>query len=186
MTTTATKCSSCGEDLGQEEAESPRLDDDDGEPICDDCYHEHYEFTCCCCEEYGHVDDQHKLLVVFEETSDVKPGVYKVIRTPYVTHAMIGEGWLHPGALERIADVNPDMSSDYPCGHLCAGCQAKVLAQFAGKCSGCKQQSAFCLRVRLCSWKDVKAGKYQWSRPKVLCAGCRHSHRGAWEMVKKS
>ncbi len=47
-------CEWCGERLDDEEIE---------EKICDLCYHEHYEFTCCWCEEYEHEDYQHVYLV---------------------------------------------------------------------------------------------------------------------------
>lgn len=69
---TAIECSFCGGPLEDEEAENPRLDPDDGEPMCDDCYHDHCEFTCCCCAEYGETKDQHNMLVVgvlFESAS---------------------------------------------------------------------------------------------------------------------
>jgi hypothetical protein len=182
METVQLECSFCGEPLDGEESDSPRLDPDDGKPTCDDCYHEHFEFTCCCCQNYGEVADQHNLLVVLEETSDVKPGVYKVVDKPYYTQGMIGSGWLHPWALERIADLNPDIGDDgYPCGHLCLECQRHILAQFTGKCSVCGLTTASCLKVKLGSWKDFKALKYQWTRRKNVCATCRHNHRGSWK-----
>ena len=124
------------------------------------------------------------MLVVFEAVSDVQPGVYKVLSQPYCTHALIGHGWLHPRALKRIADLNPDMDGEgYPCGHLCLECQKKLLAQFQGKCSVCLNKSASCLRVKLGSWKDRKGAKWTWTPAKVVCAACRHSHRGSWEPV---
>lgn len=178
-----TQCTLCGKEFDAEELDSPRTDED-GDPICDDCYHEHYEFTCRCCQNYGDVKDQHNLLVVFKETSGVLPGIYATKGT-YCTHALIGEGWLHPGALARIADVNPDMDGEgYPCGHLCLECQGHVLAQFTDKCRVCNDVKQSCLRVKLGSWKDFKATKYQWTRAKVICAECRHKHRGAWRLVQ--
>lgn len=184
VTAKAIECCLCGDPLDGEEADNPYLDD--GDVICNDCYHERYEFTCCCCAEYGHVDDQHKLLVVFEETSRVTPGIYRIGILPYYTDCLIGSGWLHPESLTRIADLNPDMDGNgYPCGHLCARCQSKVLAQKPGKCSACGQKAASCLRVRLGSWKDFDAGQYQWTRPKIVCAKCRHEHRGSWKLARE-
>jgi hypothetical protein len=190
MLAQATDCSRCGNKL--EYPEDPDLDRDDNEPICSECYHDQYEFTCCCCCEYGDVADQHNMLIVFEElyshgaTRTVGPGIYRILGGPYYGGPLIGSGWLYGDRLERVADVNPDMDGEgYPCGHLCLGCQEKVLAQFAAKCSVCKTDSASCLRVKLGSWKDFKASVYQWTRPKVLCAACRHKHRGAWEIAKR-
>ncbi len=189
-------CDRCGEALDLEEADNPHRDEDDdgnetGEPICDECYHENYEFTCCCCSEYGHVSDQHKMLVVFEETHSmggpertVAPGIYRIKGRPYYGDMMIGPGWLYGDKLERIADVNPDMDGDgYPCGHLCAACQENVKAQFVGKCRQCGKKKADCLRIRMGSWKDFEAHEYQWTRPRNICAACRKAYRGAWRRV---
>ena len=178
-------CSSCGQPLTADEIQY----DDDGAKVCDDCWHDKYQFTCGYCEEYGRVEDQHNLLVVFEKISGVLPGIYKVIRHPYCTNAMIGEGWLHPWALERIGDLWPDMADEYyPCGHLCKVCQDNVWAQFTGKCAVCKKPAASCLKVRLGAWASFPVNedtKYLWTRPKVVCAGCRAKHRGAWQRHRK-
>jgi hypothetical protein len=183
-TKTEVECSYCGDPLDLEESQSPRIDPDDDTPVCDECWHDKFEFTCCRCCEYGDVADQHNLLIVFEDIGKVIPGVYKVIDRPYYTHAMIGSGWLHEWALERIADLNPDMDGNgYPCGHLCLNCQSGLLAQFTGKCSVCKSESPGCLRVKFGSWKDFDAGKYQWTRAKAMCPKCRHEHRGAWKRI---
>ena len=189
----ASKCSFCGDALDIEESGNPHTDPNDGEPVCDDCYHEHFEFTCCDCQEYGDVKDQHNLLVVFEEvdscggpTRKVAPGVYRIKEGPYHGGPIIGSGYLYGGNLKRIADVNPDMGGNgYPCGHLCLECQNRVLSQFKAKCSICSKESPSCLRVKLGSWKDFKANKYQWTRPKVVCAGCRHAHKGSWRRADK-
>ena len=100
----------------------------------------------------------------------------------YFGGPLIGSGCLYGNRLKRIADVNPDMDGNgYPCGHLCIDCQGHIKAQFAAKCSVCKQQSDSCLRVKLGSWKDFKASVYSWTRFKVVCADCRHQHKGAWQ-----
>lgn len=184
----AKDCSRCGNKLDRDEAESPR-EDEDGDAICDDCYHDKYEFTCCDCCEYGHVDDQHKILVVFEavrarEGGDIEPGIYRIVGGPYHGGPMIGEGYLFRSSLNRIAAVNPGMDGQgYPCGHLCAECQGHVNAQRKAKCSVCKTMQESCLRVKLGSWKDFEFRVYQWTRPKIVCAACRHAHRGAWKRL---
>lgn len=120
----STECRYCGDTEQIEgyydEGSWPRLDDN-GDPICDDCWHDKNEFDCVRCEEYGDTVDMHRYLVVMEETDDVSPGIYCTVGTYYVDY-MIG-GNLYPWALSRIMDVPRDCTSDYPCGHLCYGCQ---------------------------------------------------------------
>jgi len=119
-------CNCCGCELDGEEQESPRLDAD-GDPICDGCYQERYEFTCCWCEELEHIDHQHKLLVVDNaEEAGMPRGVYEIVRKPYYADGMI-EGHLYEDALKRIADVPDGLKIEwYPCGHLCKRCQGKI------------------------------------------------------------
>lgn len=104
MTATAEKmeCTRCGKHLDDEERENPRKDDD-GDIICDECHHDKYEFTCCDCQNYGDVEDQHNMLVVFEEVDSmggpertVQPGIYRIAEEgSYYGGPIIGEGWLH-------------------------------------------------------------------------------------------
>lgn len=135
-------CSRCVRPLNEEEAENSRTDEDgDGEPLCDECWHNEYEFTCCDCQNYGHVRDQHKMLVVFERVYSmggpdryVSPGIYKIDgRGAYYGGPLIGEGWIYGDRLTRIGDVKPDMDcGGYPCGHLCKECQTSVEEELEG------------------------------------------------------
>lgn len=184
-----TKCDMCGEPFSGEDIDHPFVVD--GEVVCEECHHEHCEFTCCKCANYGDAADQHNLLVVFEEQSSmggdgkVQPGVYRVTGHPYHGGFMIGSSWLYSDNLECIADVNPGMDSEgYSCGHLCLKCQGDVLAQFVGECCICTTRQPSCLKVKLGSWKDYKANKYQWTKAMVVCAKCRHDHKGAVERQK--
>ena len=122
------------------------IDPDDRTPVCDDCYHDHFEFTCCACEEYGEVEDQHKYLVVFEAVDDVEPGIYRIKYKPYFTSGLIGSSWLHPRTLDKVKDLPvrwlayvsitgkdifrelkaEEQDDGYPCGHLCADCQKAI------------------------------------------------------------
>jgi hypothetical protein len=120
-------CSYCGNNLSEDELENP-LTDKDGDLMCDECYNDHYEFTCCLCQEHGDVAEQHKMVVVFdEEEAGVPTGVYRVIDPDYYLADLLGSGWLHDWALERIGDVSDKADGNgYACGHLCQNCQDKL------------------------------------------------------------
>src|ERR1700722_18101083 len=96
MSTRLKNCTSCGEPFDEEEREGPHYERTDkgknirSRPICDQCFHDEYEFTCCWCKEYGDVEDQHKMLVVFEECANfdnrdarILPGLYRITDGPY-------------------------------------------------------------------------------------------------------
>lgn len=130
------KCSLCGDSLNKEEIESPRRDADD-EPICDDCYHEDYEFTCVWCEEYGETDDQHNLLIVLDadivriESAEeyLKPGVYQIVKRPYYGTDYF-DSWILWKAISWLCPLPWDPDEHYcPCGHLCLSCQNKIWEQ---------------------------------------------------------
>lgn len=129
----ATECFYCGRPLDDEERENPETDTS-GNTLCDDCHHDHFEFTCCRCENYEHVDHQHEVLVVFDDDLEVPPGVYRIIDMPYYTQGMIGDSWLHPRCLERLCDLPPELGGkdwDYPCGHLCRKCREEIVEKGA-------------------------------------------------------
>lgn len=125
-------CTWCGEELDEQERESPRTDSSG--VICDACHHDVYEFTCCWCQEYGGVDVQHDMLVVAEEVSTggyseglVKPGVYKVLGGPYHGGPLIGDSYLFGDQLEWLAALPESIDTGmFPCGHLCQQCQQRI------------------------------------------------------------
>jgi predicted amidophosphoribosyltransferase len=127
MATEQTTCRACGAELDDEERADPRTRDDPW-VLCDRCYEEEYEFDCCWCQESDHRDYQHAYVVVFDpnEAGLDFPGIYRVERTPYYSQPWVGLGTLHAWALTWVAHVPPDAASDYPCAHLCRGCQARV------------------------------------------------------------
>lgn len=126
--TTPTNCTKCGVELDEEEREDPRLDSD-GDPICDDCYREDYQFMCCICQDF-HDDtrEKHSMIIVFEDVHGTAPGVYEIIAHPYYYDCMIDAGF-YDWALRRIGDV-PDGAEDgwAAAGHMCLGCQEKIRA----------------------------------------------------------
>lgn len=126
---TKKECEWCGEPLTIEEIEYPPKEG----LICDDCYHDHYEFECCICCNYGHVDHQHDFLVVGGKgvrwcgRGPVHRGIYAVLKGPYFGGPMIGSGYLFREALKKVAKLPPKLRMDgYPCGHLCKECQNKL------------------------------------------------------------
>lgn len=133
---TKPKCSWCGDPLDAEEAENPRKDPH-GDLICDECYHDHFEFTCSQCEEGEDIEHQGAIgsvTVVYEEVSGlgekVKPGVYRITKWPYYADG-VTECYLIENALTRITDVPEGWTNadGCPCGHLCRTCQALLLKE---------------------------------------------------------
>jgi hypothetical protein len=121
-------CNCCGCKLDSEEFEQPKLDEY-GDPICDQCYEEEYEFKCCWCNQHEHNDQADKFLVVANaEEAGFPHGVYEIVIKPYYRDGMI-EGSLIKSSLKRIADVPEGLKIElYPCGHLCQSCQGKIKA----------------------------------------------------------
>lgn len=121
-------CYWCEERLDADDAADPYLSDD--EITCSDCYTEREQFLCCWCQEYGNNADRHNYLVVFDakEAGIARPGLYRVTGAPYYCAPQFGRGFLFRSALTWVGDLL-DVSLDqwYPCGHLCAPCQAKAL-----------------------------------------------------------
>ena len=146
-TATATVCTWCGEELDDEEAESPRLDDAD-KVICDDCYRDEYEYTCHWCEEsedMEHHCEVGSLFVLYESVDaqpphsrkpwysqkryKMRPGIYRITRWPMYYDGII-EGGLYAWAFEWFGPL-PEKWEDrsdgyYPCGPLCRSCQRKI------------------------------------------------------------
>ena len=124
-------CTYCGEDL-HHYPEDPSTDED-GEPMCEICWHEEFEFTCMWCQNYGRKEHQHNMLVIAEPESvrvlgggEVQAGVYRITDTPYYAYWITGMH-LYERSLHRIADLPEDLEPDYyPCGHLCMDCQEKI------------------------------------------------------------
>ncbi len=136
------KCSWCGDSLSEEELECPSTNSED-EPICEDCYREHYEFRCEWCEEHGETKDQHNLLLVLEaetvriesEEGYLKPGVYQIVEKPYYGTDYF-DSWILWQAIVWLCDLPGDMDvaeSWCPCGHLCLECQNKIWEQIGAR-----------------------------------------------------
>lgn len=134
-------CAWCGDALDEEERENPRRDCDD-DRICDECYHDEYEFTCEWCENYGETKDQHNLLLVLEadtvriesQEDYLKPGVYQIVKKLYHGGPIVGDSYILWQAIVWLCDL-PDNANRgyYPCGHLCLECQNKIWTQIGAR-----------------------------------------------------
>lgn len=123
------ECSYCGEFLPDYQAEEPLLDKNDGKPCCDECYHEHFEFTCFWCDEYEDDEYMDGILVIAEECGGLPSGLYRILSKPYFISDMFNMNWLKD-SFHRIGDLPPTFivdPDDYPSGHLCRDCQQRVL-----------------------------------------------------------
>ena len=121
------ECQHCGNNLDFEERDDPRRDDC-GDPICDECWSEKYEFNCCWCGEYEHIDEQHKMLVVFESCGGLEPGVYSIDSGPYWTSDYFSM-WFNLDCLTRLGNLPRSLAAShegYPSGHLCRNCRDKL------------------------------------------------------------
>lgn len=124
-------CSWNGCELSEEETESPRLDPR-GEVICDECYHEHFEFTCCCCENDEDDPDEAirdaALVILDSEQCKLPRGFYQVIKWPIFTSDYFSM-WFHEDALRFVGPVGDSEWTEtwdgYPSGQLCRACQIK-------------------------------------------------------------
>lgn len=121
-------CTSCGDALEPCEIDHPRSPDEPG--LCDACYREFYEFTCCWCEGSEDLAYQHILLVVFDAAAAgiSLPGVYRIDRMPYYSQPAIGAGRLWEDCLTWLGFLPACQGGDYPCGHLCRRCGRRALA----------------------------------------------------------
>lgn len=120
------ECSWCGEEW--DDTETVPYEDSRGEPICYDCWREHFTFHCAFCWNIYDNEDQHEVLVVWEDfQKDVPKGVYRIATGPYWCDA-ITDAWLIASALQRIGNIPEEVQREddfYACGHLCRGCQQK-------------------------------------------------------------
>lgn len=124
-------CCNCGEPLTDEEMDPLR--EVEGQPICDQCWKDEYQETCCFCGEYEDVSELGDVFVVSESVDasfggSVQPGIYRVTVYPfwvsnYFSSRMYSEN------IERITDVPQKFIAAWnegaPCGYLCRRCQKK-------------------------------------------------------------
>jgi len=124
-------CTRCGEALGDEETESPRLDTD-GEPICDDCFQEFFESYCPVCYDYYETENDESTIFLLFEDVGVPPGIYRPKSYPFYSQPIVGEGDIHDSAVEFIGSIDlapahVEDESGYPATFLCKNCEERLL-----------------------------------------------------------
>lgn len=148
-TTREVACEWCGESLTEEEIDTPSDCDD---RICEECFFEHYRFTCHFCQGY---EDKEKecaigtLFAIWEptparepycldgnypdwfdfESRMMLPGIYRITQWPMYWDGVIEAG-LYASAFERVGDLTKEMQDQggyagYSCGPLCGDCGKK-------------------------------------------------------------
>lgn len=131
------KCSSCENELDSEEAADPRIDPDDGKPLCDECYREDYENVCSLCENLYEKQDADsrpgELIIVFKDTDGNPSGYYRVRRWPIFGGPLLGGG-MYWDSLRYVAPLSteerrPSRRESYVAGPLCPDCQQKIEAR---------------------------------------------------------
>lgn len=88
-------------------------------------------YTCALCGEQAHEHGVGQVLVVGDEDeAGVEAGLYQVKRAPYYTSSLIGGGYIHENAVQRLGDAPDGVHLDgYPCGHICDACRDGRLAK---------------------------------------------------------
>lgn len=134
-----THCTDCGEELDEEEFESPQRDAS-GDVICDECYDERYLDYCDRCMEKIEKTELEatpgQLIAVWREApgrpNDLSPGYYRVKEWPIYADGVI-EAYMISSSLERVGDLDADgqraaKDAWTPCGPMCLTCREQVEA----------------------------------------------------------
>lgn len=116
------KCFECEDELI---ALSEPHNDENNEPLCENCYADAL-VECCICDEsvpkweVGRIGD---LLAVTEQTGKILPGVYRILQHPYHWSSYLSGG-LYADALTRLGDLTDEIyvRGGYQVGFICAEC----------------------------------------------------------------
>jgi hypothetical protein len=126
-------CSLCSDELREEQRDSP-FKSDDGDPVCDRCYHEKFEGVCDRCRDVVEKKElamrPGEILALWEETDGLKTGYYRVLRWPIYMDGMI-DGYIVTDNLQRLkpldeAGIAAADDAYTPGGRLCAACQKEI------------------------------------------------------------
>ena len=86
-----THCTRCGNEFDEEQFDNPRLDKDDNEPICDDCYRELFESNCPLCEDLFDTPRRWEPgQYIYAPFGVDTPGIYLVNEWPFYGGPLLG------------------------------------------------------------------------------------------------
>lgn len=93
--------------------------------VCEETISEDDTAPCCVCEEDVHIHIGSAVAIVDpkEGALDSRPGVYAVLRQPFMTSALVGGGWFHDDALARVGDIPAKVDTwGYAGAPICRSC----------------------------------------------------------------
>ncbi len=124
-------CNSCGDELEEEEIESPRKDKD-GSILCDECYEDKYQHHCPVCEEFFYEDLEAKIspkylmiLPSVGENVGLDAGIYEIVSYPFFADGII-ELHIYKSAVKWICDIPSDIEDCYTLYYICDDCKTKL------------------------------------------------------------
>lgn len=132
-------CTDCGHDF-QIEVGTESDTNQDGEPICTDCYLDATYDDCALCGESVPKEELAsklgELIVIFERVpalyvEDLPPGYYRVLGWPFYSPGLLGSSIFYDDKLKRVARLDARgkaqaKNADCPSGPICQPCQKKV------------------------------------------------------------
>ena len=131
-------CSICTGKIKLADEDEPYVDEE-GKPICFDCFIDEYQGECGRCCNY--VDNEEieskpgELVVFFVEVPSYRremlPGYYRVLKWPFYSQNIIGSGWIENGAVVKVADLDDEGKGNEeiigtPCAPMCYSCRKVI------------------------------------------------------------
>ena len=131
------KCTECETELNAEEAESPRVDEEN-HILCDRCFKDKYSHLCPLCEETFDKDFSEKIspkhILITEYAAKnigLNPGIYEITSYPWFADGMI-EIQIYESAIKKIAELPGDFNEgDFVADihYVCEDCAEKEEAK---------------------------------------------------------
>lgn len=119
-------CEWCKEALDEEEARHPNKSDN-GDILCDSCYHEEYYITCVDCEEPFPKGDADYFVITNSDdpdNDDFQTGLYRIISTPFYLSNITGGDMIDEKSVKRLCNHAKDIEQS---GLVCKECAIKMI-----------------------------------------------------------
>lgn len=103
---TEEECTWCGEELRY--PDDPDRDGA-GDPICERCWKEEFQFICAVCDErtWEGEEKERKQYIVIDNTDSPEPGIYRVTGKPFYTSNYFRIGYREQN-LEKVAEITDE------------------------------------------------------------------------------